>query len=105
MIRTKRDSLERFIQEQMEGPGACNNQFYCEGDAGTQDGSEEVLNTTPGSIYSTAVLFPQSKLSIQKRLQKSIRDQYQNLNLRLIPTFRIFRMITRTKIWRNGLID
>ena len=61
MIRTKRDSLERFIQEQMEGPGACNNQFYCEGDAGTQDGSEEVLNTTPGSIYSTAVLFPQRK--------------------------------------------
>lgn len=63
MIQTKRDSLEKFIQEQMEGPGACNNQFYCEGDNGTQDGSEEVLNTTPGSVYSTAVLFPQRKQS------------------------------------------
>lgn len=57
MIRTKRDSLEKFIQQQMEGPGACNNQFYCEGD----DETEEVLNTTPGSVYSTAVLFPQRK--------------------------------------------
>lgn len=63
MILTKRDSLEKFIHEQMEGPGACNNQFFCEGDASTQDGSEEVLNTTPGSVYSTAVLFPQRKQS------------------------------------------
>ena len=55
MIRTKRDSLERFIREQMEGPGACNNQFYCLDDENTQDGSEEVLNTTPGSIYTTAI--------------------------------------------------
>lgn len=61
MIRTKRDSLERFIREQMEGPGACNNQFYCLDDENTQDGSEEVLNTTPGSIYTTAILFPQRK--------------------------------------------
>lgn len=61
MILTKRDSLEKFIREQMEGPGACNHQFYYKGDIKTYEGIEEVLNTTPGSVYSTAVLFPQRK--------------------------------------------
>ena len=61
MIRTKRDSLEKFLREQMEGPGACNGQFYCLSDSSTQESDEEVINTTPGSLYSTAVLFPQRK--------------------------------------------
>ena len=61
MILTKRDSLEKFIREQMEGPGACNGQFYLQGDKGIIDAEEEVINTTPGSLYSTAVLFPQRK--------------------------------------------
>lgn len=55
MIKTKRESLERFIRQQMEGPGACNNQFYC---LGEEHSEEEVVNTTPGSLYSTAILFP-----------------------------------------------
>ena len=58
MIKTKRDSLEDFIRKQMEGPGACNDQFYCIDDQNTQ---EEVINTTPGSLYSTAILFPDKK--------------------------------------------
>ena len=58
MIQTKRDSLEKFIQQQMEGPGACNNQYYC---LGEQNNEEEVVNTTPGSLYSTAILFPDRK--------------------------------------------
>ena len=61
MILTKRDSLEKFIREQMEGPGACNGQFYCLEDSNEIDSNEEVINTTPGSLYSTAVLFPQRK--------------------------------------------
>ena len=58
MIKTKRDSLEKFIREQMEGPGACSGQFYCLDDPNGQGSNEEVINTTPGSLYSTAVLFP-----------------------------------------------
>ncbi|MBQ2923436.1 MAG: helicase [Bacteroidales bacterium] len=61
MILTKRNSLELFIKEQIQGPGACNNQFYCENDPTTESGQEEILNTTPGSVYSTAVLFPLRK--------------------------------------------
>jgi hypothetical protein len=56
MIKTKRDSLEQFIRTQMEGPGACNNRF----DFITEKSNDivDVINTTPGSLYSTAVLFP-----------------------------------------------
>ena len=61
MILKKRNSLERFIKEQMEGPGACNGQFYKLGASNAGDADEEIINTTPGSLYSTAVLFPQRK--------------------------------------------
>jgi hypothetical protein len=60
MIRTKRDSLEKFIRQQMEGPGACNDHFCCLNNE-CNDVNEEVINTTPGSLYSTAILFPQRK--------------------------------------------
>lgn len=60
MIQTKRDSLEKFIRQQMEGPGACNDHFCCI-DNEFNDMDEEVINTTPGSLYSTAILFPQRK--------------------------------------------
>lgn len=60
MIQTKRDSLEKFLRQQMEGPGACNKHFCClDDERGEID--EEVINTTPGSLYSTAILFPQRK--------------------------------------------
>ena len=60
MIQTKRDSLEKFIRQQMEGPGACNEHFYCLNNERSEVG-EEIINTTPGSLYSTAILFPQRK--------------------------------------------
>lgn len=60
MIQTKRDSLEKFIRQQMEGPGACNGHFSCLNNV-RSDVDEEVINTTPGSLYSTAILFPQRK--------------------------------------------
>ena len=60
MIQAKRDSLEKFIRQQMEGPGACNGHFYCLNNE-CSDVDEEVINTTPGSLYSTAILFPQRK--------------------------------------------
>lgn len=59
MIRDKRDSLVSFIQEQLIGPGGCGNNF---GVYPSQEDEEEsvceVLSTTPGSIYSSAILFP-----------------------------------------------
>ena len=60
MIQTKRDSLEKFIRQQMEGPGACNEHFCCLNNE-CSEVEEEVINTTPGSLYSTAILFPQRK--------------------------------------------
>ena len=47
MILTKRNSLERFIKEQMEGPGACNGQFYKLDDRNVNGVDEEIINTTP----------------------------------------------------------
>ena len=63
MIRNKRDSLETFIREQLIGPGGCGNNF---GIYPSHEGEEEpvceVLSTTPGSIYSTAILFPRKDM-------------------------------------------
>jgi hypothetical protein len=58
MIKTKRDSLEKFIRTQMEGPGACNNRFDFIDETQSEIDIVDVINTTPGSLYSTAVLFP-----------------------------------------------
>lgn len=63
MITEKRTSLEEFIKEQLIGPGGCNHRYS----VFHEDTEElesvhvfgEVLNTTPGSIYSSAILFPQ----------------------------------------------
>ena len=59
MITEKRNSLEKFLHEQLIGPGGCGKRF---GVLSIEDGAEEdvcdVLNTTPGSIYSSAILFP-----------------------------------------------
>ncbi|MCQ2113559.1 MAG: helicase [Bacteroidaceae bacterium] len=57
LIHTKRDELETFIREQMIGPNGCCGKFALECNS-SDENAGEVLNTTPGSIYSTAVLFP-----------------------------------------------
>lgn len=57
LIDIKRESLESFIREQMIGPNGCRGRFSIEMEKG-QSFAGEVINTTPGSIYSTAVLFP-----------------------------------------------
>lgn len=71
MIQTKRDSLEKFIRQQLEGPGACNEHFYCLNN-GCSEVDEEVINTTPGSLYSTAILFPQRKQAMDVSSNNSI---------------------------------
>ena len=66
MIEEKRNSLERFLREQLIGPGGCNNQFrIVQGNEVEQDDdliNGEVVSTTPGSIYSSAILFPQQTI-------------------------------------------
>lgn len=62
MIKAKRKSLEKFIEEQIIGPGGCADRYSVHHiDCDTPEGISfgEVLNTTPGSIYSSAILFPQ----------------------------------------------
>lgn len=64
MIRIKRESLEQFIKEQLIGPGGCKGLYSLKPDASEGETSEEfgeVVNTTPGSIYSSAILFPPKK--------------------------------------------
>lgn len=61
LVQTKREELIEFIRKQMEGPGGCNDNFSLAYES--WDPKEEVLNTTPGSIYSTSVLFPQKKVN------------------------------------------
>lgn len=74
LIETKRNELEQFIKEQMIGPGGCAGRFW-------KDGlplGEEVINTTPGSIYSTAILFP------KKENQSNIEDALSDLDAETI---------------------
>lgn len=63
MIQEKRDSLEHFLHEQLIGPGGCNYQFKVFNEKEDENLKEfsagEVVNTTPGSIYNSAILFPQ----------------------------------------------
>lgn len=54
-IEEKRNSLEKFLKEQIIGPGGCGDRYSL---MNATDNSEEVINTTPGSIYSSAILFP-----------------------------------------------
>ncbi len=78
MIKTKRDSLENFIRSQMLGPGACNNRFgFIQEDESNE--IVEIINTTPGSLYSTGVLFPKRKVkqtsnSTSEILQENVDD-------------------------------
>ena len=65
MIQEKRDSLEHFLHEQLIGPGGCNYQFEVLRENEEENLQEfscgEVVNTTPGSIYSSAILFPRQE--------------------------------------------
>lgn len=74
MITKKRDSLEKFIREQLVGPGGCNYRYsvHHSEDDGLDTGMSwgEVLSTTPGSIYSSAILFPQKEIEDTLTAQK-----------------------------------
>jgi len=83
MITKKRQELEQFIKEQMVGPGGCGVNFFngiVEEDKIPKSPLEynnEVINSTPGSFYSTGILFPEenpikdnnNKSDVEKKTQ------------------------------------
>ena len=56
-IKEKRDSLLSFVHEQLIGPGVCRDRFGVKDDSVTG----EVINTSPGSVYCSAILFPEKE--------------------------------------------
>lgn len=70
----KRESLKDFIKEQMEGPNALEGRFYYTNNNGERI---ELLNTTPGSIYSTAILFPKK----ERQLENQEETNHENLGV------------------------
>lgn len=54
IIKSKREDLLGFIKDQLLGPGACSDHFGCD-DPQVQG---EIINSTPGSLYCTGILFP-----------------------------------------------
>lgn len=76
MIKEKRENLERFIREQTLGPGAFGYRYIYLGNedllsknllnSSALEYNEELINSIPGSIYSTGILFPIDKSSTAK---------------------------------------
>jgi Helicase conserved C-terminal domain len=68
MIKEKRDSLERFIREQINGPGISGYRFVDIEDESivsrqiksmlSIDNYNELLDIVPAAVYSTGILFP-----------------------------------------------
>lgn len=58
-IKEKRDSLLGFVHEQLIGPGVCRNRFGINDESVTG----EVINTSPGSVYCSAIIFPEKKIT------------------------------------------
>lgn len=66
MIQEKRDDLERFIREQLIGPGGTGYRFLDMRDKDhwpekidkPLEYNNELINTVPAAIYSTGILFP-----------------------------------------------
>lgn len=62
----------------MLGPGACNNRFGFIQEDESND-IVEIINTTPGSLYSTGVLFPKRKVKQNSDSNKvSLKDDVDN---------------------------
>lgn len=92
MIKDKRNSLESFIKEQLIGPGGCGNNFGVY--VSNENEKElvcEVLNTTPGSIYSTGILFPRK--DNQSLLMSDLKYE---MNDDEILVMKIYQMRIRT---------
>ena len=78
LFHTKREKLIQFIRKQMEGPGGCNDNFSIASE--NWDPKEEVLNTTPGSIYSTSVLFPKKVIKKDEKTPQVNSDDEHYAN-------------------------
>lgn len=66
-IKEKRDSLLGFVHEQLIGPGVCKNRFGINDESVTG----EVINTSPGSVYCSAIIFPEKKDNVNDEAQST----------------------------------
>ena len=64
-IQEKRESLLNFVHEQLIGPGVCRDRFGIKDESITG----EVINTSPGSVYCSAILFPEKRDSENAELK------------------------------------
>ena len=88
MIKEKRDDLERFIREQTTGPGGLGyryidllNEELFENDLKKMPAFKyhnELLNTVPGALYSTGILFPVDKTGTAKVGENDANDPDNN---------------------------
>ena len=63
-IDEKRKSLINFVREQFIGPGACAGKYSYKSES---DG--EVIDSTPGSIYCSGILFPRKDSSLMNQTE------------------------------------
>lgn len=83
-ITEKRSSLLRFVREQLIGPNSYNGRFGQDdwpiGEQMLQDNDKwrcgEVIDTTPGNVYCSGILFPKKDSS----LLESSQQEQSNLN-------------------------
>ena len=81
MIKNKRESLISFIKEQLIGPGGCGTNFGIyplENEVDEQ--ICEVISTTPGSIYSSAILFPGKNEASDDAPSKEVNNKDSDLS-------------------------
>ncbi len=87
-FRKKRNSLELFVREQIIGPGAFNNRFFFIEKWDTSefngidfkvknvkaiDNKSEILTEVPAYQYSSAILFPETRVS--KEIETQIKEK------------------------------
>jgi len=82
LIDEKRKELEKFIGEQMIGPGGCAWRFGKNGIAAP----EEILNTTPGSVYNTAILFPEKGKDDDRGQDQEDNNDLEDAVINLVDT-------------------
>lgn len=75
-IKEKRESLEKFIRAQLIGPGGCNDKYSI-----NDPNVDDIINTTPGSIYSSAILFPEKDGGNDPMVMDGLSDEDANGNI------------------------
>lgn len=100
-FRKKRNSLELFVREQIIGPGAFNNRFFFIEKWDTSefngidfkvknvkaiDNKSEILTEVPAYQYSSAILFPETRVSKEIETQIKEKSSESDIDLENLDT-------------------